>query len=605
VQGAPDIHIRIGPDATATDLALHVATVRDRQRTQGLLGLLRRVYDVTVGNVRRTSLAGEAYAELDKLPAIIQERQARLRQATDPTEQAQLRGELESLYAQYRQHAAVAMAGDERAGRGFVAMADTTDVSTTKQKPPTIDTVDALRIHITQDANYASLTTGSHLIPALNKLTTLGGYLEPALVYQLLTNAAAHVGKDGLVDFIGTLNNALSRMTKANYRANSDPLMREVITQLASTDQVEHRAALLLVERIAKIQDENFTAELNRIRALRSRLTPQQLDRIANLHRSTHSDAEIFNTLVRLVQESPLSGQTLVDSALTAGPNQEPDLFRLLDVVQRLPANQRQLADINTEIARRNRIRALASSDKFDFAALLFPHRGTSGTPTSETEFFRQRALAMSRPEKPVSLKGAVNAEFMRNPELIRTAIRHILGDGTNLTFDTNDLAQARWRNLVATLDATDLDTTMKAHILGRYWEEINLALLRSNHPSSDVFGQADITINGIRPRADALIIDSYDVTTNSVTLRLEEYKFTYSDKNSEEARGVDQLTTPQRQLYDHLRSRSPADHSVPLTNVRLPVEVAARLRALDLNPDTVKVYIPHDYEVIPAPRVN
>jgi hypothetical protein len=126
VMREPELHIRIGPNATAEDIALHISTVRDMQRAEGLLGLVQRATDRIVGDPRRNSVAGEAYQELDKLPAIIEDRMGQMRHVTDPLEQQRLRGELDSLFDQYRQHSAAARSGDERQGRGYVAMEDTT-----------------------------------------------------------------------------------------------------------------------------------------------------------------------------------------------------------------------------------------------------------------------------------------------------------------------------------------------------------------------------------------------------------------------------------------------------------------------------------------------
>lgn len=143
----PQLHIRVGPEATAADIALHIGTARDFRRGEGLIGLVNRALGRMVGDPPPESVAGEAYQELDKLPGIIEDRMRRLQVATEPVERQQLSRELDSLYAQYRQHADAAMSGDRKPGRGYVAMADTRkqidDLYGAEARPAITDPIEA------------------------------------------------------------------------------------------------------------------------------------------------------------------------------------------------------------------------------------------------------------------------------------------------------------------------------------------------------------------------------------------------------------------------------------------------------------------------------
>ncbi|MEH2546696.1 regulator of replication initiation timing [Bradyrhizobium sp. AZCC 2262] len=73
------VDIRVGPDATPLDVALHGATVEAMLKYRGVMGRLRRVMadlgsHLVEGGVKVGSLGWEAKLELDKLPAVLASR---------------------------------------------------------------------------------------------------------------------------------------------------------------------------------------------------------------------------------------------------------------------------------------------------------------------------------------------------------------------------------------------------------------------------------------------------------------------------------------------------------------------------------------------------
>ncbi|WP_374298308.1 hypothetical protein [Paracoccus sp. (in: a-proteobacteria)] len=126
------VEVRVGPGATALDVALHSGTIHAMQKYMGVLGNVRRVLHDLIHNANATGLTigsrgWEAQLELAKLPAIIHERMDALaRSGPSPDAALRAQAEVRWLDAQLLRHRMIL--SDPRLaaqqGRGFVAAED-------------------------------------------------------------------------------------------------------------------------------------------------------------------------------------------------------------------------------------------------------------------------------------------------------------------------------------------------------------------------------------------------------------------------------------------------------------------------------------------------
>ena len=123
----------------------------------------------------------------------------------------------------------------------------------------------------------------------------------------------------------------------------------------------------------------------------------------------------------------------------------------------------------------------------------------------------------------------------------------------------------------------TDLEPILASKIIGDYWEQIRLKVLGASFGEENVFIQVPIEIKGAAEdaRIDAVIIESVDPDSKTVTIRLEE------DKTG---RAV--LSEGQQTVHDLVKAKPNSVH--PELKVTLPPEVLARLRVKDSSEVTV-----------------
>ena len=124
----PEVHIKVGSKATAVDIELHVPTVRTLQRYAGLTGKVRALIERIANWIKRNgeppvgTLAWEAKLELEKLPAIIEARQARLASGDiDAATRTQLEAQIADLEEQIAYHTRNLDVMDTNPSRGYVA----------------------------------------------------------------------------------------------------------------------------------------------------------------------------------------------------------------------------------------------------------------------------------------------------------------------------------------------------------------------------------------------------------------------------------------------------------------------------------------------------
>jgi hypothetical protein len=123
-----DIYMKVGPDAAAIDIMLHVQTVRLMQGYSGLSGRIRILWERIRSWISKHgeppvgTLAWEAKLEIEKLPRIIKERLQRLSlDDLDAEAQANIWNDIEYLEEQLVKYQRTLDEMDLNPGRGFVA----------------------------------------------------------------------------------------------------------------------------------------------------------------------------------------------------------------------------------------------------------------------------------------------------------------------------------------------------------------------------------------------------------------------------------------------------------------------------------------------------
>lgn len=161
------VEVKVGPDATPLDIAMHGATIDAMQKYRGAMGAVHQWLEnagarLTGSGLTVGSRGWEARLEMGKLPAIIDARIEMLAgTALTPEMRANVLADIESLDRQFHEHQAVFFDAVERAkeGRGYVA-AEAAD-----QKRPIRDRLAAIEADL--------MKTGA-LVDKEGKITDLG-----------------------------------------------------------------------------------------------------------------------------------------------------------------------------------------------------------------------------------------------------------------------------------------------------------------------------------------------------------------------------------------------------------------------------------------------
>ena len=143
----PEIQIRVGKDATAVDIELHLPTVRTLQRYSGLTGKVRALVERITNWIKQNgeppfgSVAWEAKLELEKLPRILAAKQAVLASnSLDVDTRTRIEAELGDIESQIDYHTRKLNEMDTDPGRGFIAAENTPSPRTAKQAKELLST---------------------------------------------------------------------------------------------------------------------------------------------------------------------------------------------------------------------------------------------------------------------------------------------------------------------------------------------------------------------------------------------------------------------------------------------------------------------------------
>jgi hypothetical protein len=571
VQRSPQIHIRVGPDARAADIADHTVTLRGMQRARGLIGLVRRAYDAVVGNPPPHTVAGEAYQELEKLPAIIERREEQMRLATDPAEQQRLQSELDNLYAQYRRHAEAAMSGDVSEGRGYVAMEDTTtqlrrlyggqEVAVVRQIEtdlarlfPDITNQEVVLtdvINDTETAYAAQVNLATHLHRFAVQLDSplgqnhdfqqvaariLGGLTSrdaetrqgaTRLVRYLSDNHGQFIsGRKSATDLnmlldtfgIKELNRIVALHEDMKPTAVLEPL--SVLTRnLDVTDEANQELSLRLIELGERATSQDVNDLLGRRNLIRGEILPEQVRNLIGYVQ----DLGIQNPIGELARQIRRIRLQDPEATITA---------------QRI----RESINIDRSIAELVGQREFNSRAVYEALHMTEGVRTNFGSNSEAYEYFRNKAKASAE---------MVDQSFQANP-----LIEVLAGSATTAT-DSDMLT--RWRALhdfIMELDITvNGEPFTYAHrrsMLGHMWEDVYLRTMMNSLGSPDVFRGGTLWSSHIRIHGanfDRVLVKQ---TGNEIVVEIADAKLSNVGYTDAQRRVVPMLQDLQNQTLEN-----------------------------------------------------
>lgn len=235
----PEIQIRVGTNATPADIQLHVPTVRTLQRYSGLTGKVRALIERITNWIRRNgeppfgSVAWEAKLELEKLPAIIQAKQAQLASGEiDAATRTQLETDIADLESQIAYHTRNLDEMDTDPGRGFIAAeirldsdrllsrleAHTTNIERQLRQLPPSDEVNSL-------------------LQQLREIQTTNTELSLAQQNGTYSHRALQLGKKLLVEKFDALNAEVIRVSSTGLSTNTTGLGADGFSQYKQWQQ--------------------------------------------------------------------------------------------------------------------------------------------------------------------------------------------------------------------------------------------------------------------------------------------------------------------------------------------------------------------------------
>lgn len=559
VHHSPQIHIRIGPDATAADIAAHAVTARDMHRARGLLGLVRRAYDVVVGSPRPGTVAGEAYQELDKLPAIIEDRMDQMRRATDPAEQQRLQQELANLYGQYRRQAEAAMSGDENAGRGFVAMEDTTT-----------------QIRRLYDDRISDATVRQIEADLAQLFPDIG--TQERVLTTLIGDATTSVeAKTALVSHLHHFT--LQLESPVGQEADFQHLAARTIDDLASNDPATRAGSTLLLRYLSDnhrliIDGTKSAADLNTLVEL---FGPQELSRIAGLHEaltpkdvleplgavtrtldvSTEVDLDLRLRLIDLGESatnrdvndvlgerSEIRAKLLPEEVLglidyVQGLGIENPIGELARQVRRIRLQDpeatitvqriREAIDIDRSIAEMVRRGEFDTADLYARLHMTEEIRTEFNNTGEVYEFFRNKARAGTE---------TVDQSFQANPFI--EALASTAGSVNSQALLT------RWRalhqfilDLDITVNGSSFSYTHRRSLLGHVWEDLYLRTTMNTFGPPDTYHKGNLWSYHVRIQGanfDRVLItrSGYDVVVEIADAKLSSVSYTLDQQRVE-----------------------------------------------------------------------
>ena len=227
----PDVHLKIGRDATAADIQLHVPTLRVLQRYQGLTGKIRALIERITNWIKRNgeppvfSRAWEAKLELEKLPAIIEARQARLASVDlDADTRTQLEAEIADLEEQIAYHTRNLDEMDTNPGRGYVAVEFKVDTDLFADKLN-----NASQTITTRLSNLPQSDEVTQLIQRNEQLKTRNQEIEQLEADYIsdrvqITEAEIYQQKQQLTEELDSIENELFSLSRKNLTLDNSGL---------------------------------------------------------------------------------------------------------------------------------------------------------------------------------------------------------------------------------------------------------------------------------------------------------------------------------------------------------------------------------------------
>lgn len=333
------VDVRVGPGATALDVALHSGTIHAMQRYTGVLGNVRRALHDLIHNANATGLTigsrgWEAQLELAKLPAIIHERMEALAKAgSSPDAALRAQAEVRWLDLQLLHHRMILSDPDLAAqqGRGFVAAEDIDDVVAAKEmlkgrlpkrvKAKAVDTLFALA----KDGNDTAVV--GHLIGMSHLDAEFAQLAAQAVDGAMGTNYA-----DPLRTAMAERQAHSKRQQADRDRLRAEQLPERVKRFVMNMSKIQDKGA----ERTARMFDETVDWMTNPARPKADEDGGRSLARFEWRKEEMDAMHEISDLLGKIMADQELTLRFAVADASRAG----------IPEFARYDALQRKLADI-------------------------------------------------------------------------------------------------------------------------------------------------------------------------------------------------------------------------------------------------------------------
>jgi hypothetical protein len=416
--------------------------------------------------------------------------------------------------------------------------------------------------------------------------------MVPAATFQQILARVPQDPKQASA-FIGNLNAMIAATEKAIDQNRDVRFVSRIIDGLASEDLEAREAANFLMRRAAGVPTEG--KGLAEVGELLERLDLNQIQRIRNNVPTTGdaalSDTDVFVAMRDIVRRTDGQGQTIMRLINAAGPNSrpgspDPDLFRLQTILLGMGDGPHRMGRILAVIDAYNTLTAQLAALGDDFVTSIFTAMdslvGQKLDIPVEAGIRQFRKVPHFLDEQGTLSGSKVIAEFTR-PQVADHIVGTVVGAA-------GEISSARWKQFTDALEASDLPDGIRNNIIGEMWERVTLASRRASGNYEHVLAQTDVSINGTTTtsRADVILINSVDPSTNTVHLTIEDCKAGYPGVSD-----VDTLSPAQRAIHDLVKPGQPH----PNLSVDLPDEVLARL------PDPDNVVIIVDGYVITRPE--
>ena len=315
--------------------------------------------------------------------------------------------------------------------------------------------------------------------------------ITPAQLQKILNREPQN--HKALLDLFSELNTFAKRVEEAG---GSTPQIRHLVAALTGDAVNEASAARFLLERMVATKKDRAMPNLH---AIMDQFSLGQIDQLRSVTHANSStaDSDIFNALNNIARGVEGGRGSALSLITLAGPGSAtPDIMRLQRILGWMGRGPHSIDAVQTQIGIWNS-----------------PAKGQNFR-----EFLEDQATG--RTFSPNKGSGKMATEFFRAPVFIDAVIEKVVGGRQYAN-------PADWLRVRDAIESVNIAPSIKNNILGEYWEQINLALLRKRASGEKVLDQIVVKIKGHtkHARIDGGYVVKVDKRNKTVVIVLQEYK--------------------------------------------------------------------------------